>query len=249
MASILVLSVLVFVYKIRSEQKNRMIFVFLLGLSFLLIILSWSTTALLSIVFVYISIYIFKFYAKLNRKNLAVNFVFIAIILAFLSFYLINNLDYLFSLFGKDLTLTGRIPLWIILFNSSKEKLLLGYGYEAYWNGIGSPSEYVLRQLFWVPNDAHNGYIDVILSVGIIGLMLVILKVIDIFNSTKALYNTTKDKKLLLVISIIVYVLILNVTSTSILVQNSVFWILLISLSIGIRDEKNRLNQSEILKT
>ncbi len=237
MASILVLAVMVFIYKLRTTRKNRALNISLLVISFLLILLSSSTTAILSIFLVYLSVYIFKFYAKLNKRNVIINFLFALVMFGSLLYYLVDNLDYIFNLFGKDLTLTGRIPLWFILLESAQDKLLMGYGYGSYWNGTGSPSASVLSQLMWIPNDAHNGYLDIILSIGIIGFIFVCMKIIDIFISTKALYNNNRERKYLLIISVIVYILLLNVTSTSILKQNSIFWILLVSISIGIGKE------------
>ena len=238
MASILVFAVMIFVYKLRSSKKNRLIVSSLLIMSFSLLILSWSTTAFISLVFIYIAVNVFTFYAKLSRRNVIINLAFLFILVGALTIYLFNNLDFIFGLFGKDVTLSGRIPLWIILFEMIQDKLLLGYGYEAFWNGQGSPSMRVINQLFWIPNDAHNGYIDIVLSIGIIGFALVVLKVIELFKNTKSLFNINKNAKYLIVISMIVYVLLLNVTSTSILVQNSIFWILLVSLSAGIKNEK-----------
>jgi O-antigen ligase len=234
MASILVIAVMLFIYRLNTTKNNRILFILLLVISFLLIFFSWSTTAVISLLIVYLSMHLFKFYAKLNNRNVLVNILFVMVVLVSLLSYFFNNLDYIVNLFGKDLTLSGRLPLWLFLLESAQDKLLLGYGYGAYWNGVGSPSADVIDQLMWIPNDAHNGYLDIILSIGVVGFIFVSWKIIDIFLSVKTLYNNNREIKYLLIISIIVYILLVNITSTSILKQNSIFWILLVSISIGI---------------
>jgi exopolysaccharide production protein ExoQ len=71
---------------------------------------------------------------------------------------------------GKDPTLTDRTKIWEFLL-SMHTNPLLGVGYESFWLGPR-------LQLFWERsgvgrlNEAHNGYLEVYLNLGTIGLFL-----------------------------------------------------------------------------
>ena len=71
---------------------------------------------------------------------------------------------------GRDPTLTDRTKIWSFLL-SMKTSPLVGTGYESFWLGPR-------LQWFWQNadlghiNEAHNGYLEVYLNLGIIGLSL-----------------------------------------------------------------------------
>jgi len=71
---------------------------------------------------------------------------------------------------GKDPTLTERTRIWSIVLGM-KTNPLFGTGYESFW--LGRRLEY-----FWANsglgriNEAHNGYLEVYLNLGIIGLLI-----------------------------------------------------------------------------
>jgi exopolysaccharide production protein ExoQ len=68
------------------------------------------------------------------------------------------------SSFERDATLTGRSYIWGVLLPLAEKRPLLGYGFGGFWTTS-------VREL--ASSDAHNGYLDVILNLGFIGLLLV----------------------------------------------------------------------------
>jgi len=69
---------------------------------------------------------------------------------------------------GRDPTLTERTDLWTVLLNMHTNPLL-GTGYESFWLG---PRFHWIAQTFGPVNEAHNGYLEVYLNLGLIGLFL-----------------------------------------------------------------------------
>jgi exopolysaccharide production protein ExoQ len=69
---------------------------------------------------------------------------------------------------GRDPTLTGRTDLWKYLLRMHTNPLL-GTGYESFW--LGSRLDFVWQR-FWLFNEAHNGYLEVYLNLGLVGLCL-----------------------------------------------------------------------------
>jgi O-antigen ligase len=83
--------------------------------------------------------------------------------------------DFLFALLGKDVTLTGRTEIWSAVFDSIAKRPLLGYGYQAFWLGLQGESYRVILAVSWVLAQAQNGFLDVMLEMGAVGLTVVLL--------------------------------------------------------------------------
>jgi O-antigen ligase len=71
-------------------------------------------------------------------------------------------------LLGRDSNLTTRMPTWIDLLAmmDTAEKRLLGYGFEIFWET--RQGAYIFDK--WNVFNAHNGYLDTYLSLGYVGL-------------------------------------------------------------------------------
>lgn len=78
-----------------------------------------------------------------------------------------------FELFGKDPTLTSRDYIWEVMWTHIEHHWIFGYGYGAFWLGSVGPSGEIIDDLYWVVWQAHNGYIDLLNEVGIVGCSLV----------------------------------------------------------------------------
>ena len=74
----------------------------------------------------------------------------------------------------KNLTsLSGRVPLWNVLYNYVAERPIAGNGFGAFWNAEHLEQVYTLAG--WRAVVAHNGFVDELLATGIIGLLLFLL--------------------------------------------------------------------------
>jgi exopolysaccharide production protein ExoQ len=70
---------------------------------------------------------------------------------------------------GRDSTLTGRDEIWTIVLRMA-ENPLFGTGYESFW--VGSRLERIWSVHGQHFNQAHNGYIEVYLNLGLVGVAL-----------------------------------------------------------------------------
>jgi len=82
----------------------------------------------------------------------------------------VNNSSDLLPLLGRDSTLSGRAQLWSLVMNEIWKRPILGYGYEAFWQGFKGDSRGILEATGWLVPMAHNGYLDLWLGLGAIGL-------------------------------------------------------------------------------
>ena len=105
---------------------------------------------------------------------------FVACILFFVAFGLVIALivarpDFLFALLEKDVTLTGRTEIWDAVLDSIAKRPLLGYGYQAFWLGFQGESYRIILAVTWALGQAQNGFLDVLLEMGLAGLVPVLL--------------------------------------------------------------------------
>ncbi len=79
--------------------------------------------------------------------------------------------DTLFTLTGRDASLTGRVPLWDLILRKIAEQPLLGHGYAGFWNADSVSVQYLWLRSGWEAPGSHNGYLEVLLQLGIVGLL------------------------------------------------------------------------------
>jgi O-antigen ligase len=77
------------------------------------------------------------------------------------------------ELLGREPTLTGRTGMWSALL-SIRTNFLVGVGYQSFWLGDRLETVFKILKVSFL-NEAHNGYLEIYLSLGVIGLTLVSL--------------------------------------------------------------------------
>ena len=75
----------------------------------------------------------------------------------------------LVELLGRDRTLTGRTDIWEAVIRLVPNPLL-GAGYEGFW--LGDRLAKLWATFVYRPNQAHNGYLEIYLNLGWIGIFL-----------------------------------------------------------------------------
>ena len=80
------------------------------------------------------------------------------------------------SLLGRDATFTGRAHLWDTAFVEFQNHPLLGHGYYAFFDP--NPYSPVWRlwdkSLYWLADNFHNSSVDVLISLGLVGVALML---------------------------------------------------------------------------
>lgn len=70
---------------------------------------------------------------------------------------------------GRDPTLHGRTVIWNQVLGMTANPLL-GAGFESFW--LGERLKKMWGMYYWHPNQAHNGYLEVFLNLGWVGIAL-----------------------------------------------------------------------------
>ena len=86
---------------------------------------------------------------------------------------------------GRRSDFTGRTEIWSVLIPMAPNPLV-GAGFETFWIG---PRVVELDKIFGFINESHNGYIEVYLNLGLVGLGLVTLLLIQGYRSSIAAFR------------------------------------------------------------
>lgn len=94
------------------------------------------------------------------------------------------------TLLGRDPTLTDRTQVWADAI-AIQSRPFIGMGFESFW--LGSRLDWMSARWWWQPNQAHNGYIEIYLNLGFVGLFLFTILVISTFR--KAASGLTAESR------------------------------------------------------
>jgi O-antigen ligase len=102
-----------------------------------------------------------------------------AIVTAFSTLFLGVGGDVLEAM-GRDSTLTGRTGVWDLVLTLAGNPLI-GTGFDSFW--LGPRLEEMWRAYWWHPNEAHNGYLEVFLNLGWIGVFLLVAVIVAAYRN------------------------------------------------------------------
>jgi exopolysaccharide production protein ExoQ len=96
---------------------------------------------------------------------------------------------------GRQSNLTGRTDIWAAVL-SAASKPLIGDGFESFWIGPDVVKVWQALSGWWDPkglNEAHNGYIEVYLNLGWIGVCLIACVLISGYRRAVSAFRRDPD--------------------------------------------------------
>ena len=134
------------------------------------------------------------------------------------------------SLTGKDTTLSGRTIIWQVIKDHIHFAPYLGTGYGAYWLGPtpNSPSYVFVPLMFFYPTEAHNGYLDVVNDLGLVGLACVLAFIFFYIRQALELMRTDRSQAALY-LALLFQQMVMNMSESEWFSRGSTFSILLLA--------------------
>lgn len=130
--------------------------------------------------------------------------------------------DVVLGLLGKDETLTGRTDIWASLGQAIEKKPVLGYGYLAFWGLDSEPRYWLERAVDWNAPSGHNGWLDLAISLGVIG---VAIYAIDLAMSLwRAGRLSVASPVGVFALGFLAQFLLFAMSESIIIAQNSILW-------------------------
>jgi exopolysaccharide production protein ExoQ len=223
------LGVVLFVLLAMRTRERRWMTWLAAGLCAALVILSKSASSLVVAGGVLALIPLFR--SLRLRATATVGLWVMAILLGgILLTIVIANAEPVFAAFGRDVTLTGRTDLWLIVLGSIAERPWLGHGYNAFWLGWDGASASVFGSLGWEPPHSHNGLLDLWLDLGLVGVITFLagfgLAARDAFRSA----SSTPTIAGLWPLAFLSFMILANSSESHILRQHHYLWILYVAV-------------------
>lgn len=227
------LSSVVFTLLLISGQKQRFLFSLGLGLSVMLLLLSTSKGALVNVMAMWSAIAVCRLF-RLQYHLLVISLGSIAIAAGGASLWLVDNLESIVvDVLGKDLTLTGRTDLWMSVLEMIKQRPWLGYGYQAFWDGLNGPSAVVWRAEAWKVPDAHNGFLDLLLQLGIVGMAVFLVGYFANAMGSIARLRSMTGSEFIWPVPFLIFMILSNLPETSLMRANDIFWVLYVAIALS----------------
>lgn len=225
-----------------SSKQYRLFFKICCLLSIFLILFGKSATSLISVIFIFTTARVLENISLKSRKSV-LGLLLCLIACSVLLFLLTINISTFLSIYDRDITLTGRTPLWATLWEFITEKPWLGHGYGMFFSGSHRETIMVWRIHDWIPPHAHNGFIHIWLDVGIVGLVVFCIGYLKSTFDSLFKYLIFKDTKTLWIFLLLLYTIFFNLTEVSFLSQG-LLWILSIAAIYSMQIDSKKIESS-----
>lgn len=145
---------------------------------------------------------------------------------------------------GRDLTLSGRTAIWEQVVHSIAARPLLGYGYDAFWRGMQGPSLEISAALHFIVLHAHNGFLEIVLELGAVGLLLFCLTAFRTARQLWPLWRSGEVHRIAFPLAVLFLVVLWDLDENTLLLYNGLFWILcvasLVTVDSVFRDHRHK---------
>ena len=117
-----------------------------------------------------------------RNKNFIGTYLLVALVLLAVAELAFGASGHFSEALGRGSGMSGRTLLWTHLLKVDINPIL-GTGFESFW--LGKRLEQLEGIFFYIPNQAHNGYLETYLTLGLIGVFLLIGLLIATFWKTR----------------------------------------------------------------
>ena len=212
-----------------------------------LVYLSRSATGIIVFIILNAGLLLASAWVKWKNRLQRIHYLGLGILFTATILLVLTNLNFVFGLLNRNTTLTGRLPLWSFLINSGISKHpLFGTGFGATWASdqfrlatqVASGWEYA-------PITAHNGLIELFLSLGLVGVILLIaIVVLSFFRVTR---YALKEQTIIsfFPMLVMIFVITTNISESFILELESFAWFLMVYALFSTTRPSQRMQQPD----
>jgi len=145
---------------------------------------------------------------------------------------------------GKDSTLSQRTSIWASVWGAIMRRPILGYGFGAFWRGLYGPSQGVVLDAGWGLAQAQDGFLDVWLGIGVLGVALLGLMTLQaIRNAFRSFYWQENQAYVRWCIVVVLITLLFNIGESTIGKLQTV-WFLFLLACIGLEQAVSKVRSS-----
>jgi exopolysaccharide production protein ExoQ len=218
-----------------AERRHRLLHSALAAICLMLVVFSHSATATVTLVS-FVAVFLFSRILNMSWKlALASLGLTLPIMIALLLWSYLNFAD-VTALLDRSPTLTGRTSLWGFVMAAIARAPFLGYGYDSFWAANGR--EITRSVAGWESPHAHNGILELMLNLGLIGLLLFAAG-FGTFAARAWRYAKEGNHALhIWPLLFLAHFSVYNTTLPGILERNNLLWVLFVALSCSLGEPR-----------
>ena len=236
LGSVIALFSLVFLISAFGElgnaQGKAILYFIFYACSLVVIYFSKSVAGYFLCIMVSFSTPVAYIWLKIRHRLTAVHYYRVVGLFSLVFVVLMLNLDFVFGLFNRDTSLTGRLPLWSYLLGSVfAESPWLGHGFGAIWS-LASFRIATQQLLGWVFPVAigDNGFLDILLHVGLIGFIPFLGVLILAFIRSIRFAFGTRSVIAFFPLLLMIFAVFANISFSLFLETESFLWLVMMSV-------------------
>jgi exopolysaccharide production protein ExoQ len=149
---------------------------------------------------------------------------------------LVAGASVVFDALGRDATLSGRTQLWDAALDAMRAHPIrqwIGYGYSVFWSERNPEMGDIFAQVGWFPVHGHNGYIDVYLDLGLVGLTIFIVGFVIGARRFFLLFLRANSAAEKWVLPCLIFVTLSNLTESQLLRAHMFLWIPFVGMYVS----------------
>jgi exopolysaccharide production protein ExoQ len=228
----MVLSALTFLFWGRVETEHKGVARMGFWASLLLIVLSQSMTAILTIGMLMILLPYLRWTVRKSVRWMVAGIAFLLAVGTVTLFYVATHIEDITNFLGRSPTLTGRVPLWILSSVMALRRPWLGYGFNAFW----LPDELYVQRIWdllrWTPPHAHNGLLELWLELGLVGVGLFMLVFAYYVVEAVRFMRSDSGQASLWPLLFLLFMFFANLTEPFFLSRNSIYIIIFVAIGM-----------------
>jgi O-antigen ligase len=156
------------------------------------------------------------------RKRMGISPMIVLLIIITLSVYFRDKVSWFLF---HDLTFTGRTLIWDFAVDEIRRNPVLGWGYQSFWLvGLDAPS--IVEAPGWVkgmPN-AHNGYLDTMLEMGLVGFACLVTFIMATLHAIGRLADRDPARAWLM-LSLAIFIIFHNLLESTWMHGGDLLWV------------------------
>jgi exopolysaccharide production protein ExoQ len=199
--------------------------------SILLLGLSRSKAALLLIPIFFVLAWVYRLLRLKKTFSIPVAIGMGMIAASAAAFAVLDSAEIL-ALLHRDPTLTGRTTLWAAVWSEISKHMALGYGFDAFWNGLQGQSANIILTIGWAAKHSHNGFLDILLDLGVLGLCLFLVGYFVALRQAIRLVSESGLSEASWPLHYLAFIPLYYMTEGQLLQQDNIHWALYVAVVV-----------------
>ena len=149
--------------------------------------------------------------------------------------------DAALAMIERDATLTGRTNLWSAILDALAQRPWAGHGYSAFWGESPEGAATIAPIAGWEPPHAHNGFLQMGVDLGLVGLVMFALLIAAALRRALLLVRRTRTAAGIWPFVLISAFLLQNLTD-AVVMHNSALWAAFVMAAAHLYDKARLLD-------